>query len=106
MNTIDPGNLLLQMRALAARANALSPNTTQATEGGNFTNVFKQALDRVNESQQNAASLADRFERGDENVNVAQVMIATQKADIAFQAASQVRNRLVSAYQEIMNMPI
>ncbi|MCC6201949.1 MAG: flagellar hook-basal body complex protein FliE [Gammaproteobacteria bacterium] len=114
MNTIDPGNLLLQMRALAARANALAPgglpNATTgapgAAAGGDFTQVFKQALDGVNETQRSAAALTERFERGDGTVNVASVMIATQKADIAFQAATQVRNRLVSAYQEIMNMPI
>jgi flagellar hook-basal body complex protein FliE len=106
MNTIDPGNLLLQMRALAARSNALAPDSVPAAGGNDFTKVFKQALDTVNETQRNAAGLAERFERGDDGVNVASVMLATQKADIAFQAAAQVRNRLVSAYQEIMNMPI
>jgi flagellar hook-basal body complex protein FliE len=50
--------------------------------------------------------MATRFEMGDPKVDLSQVMISQQKANISFQAVSQVRNKLVSAYQEIMNMPI
>ena len=51
-------------------------------------------------------SVATAFERGDKGVDIAEVMIAAQKADVSFQAINQVRSKLVSAYQDIMNMPI
>ena len=65
-----------------------------------------EALDQVNDTQKTAGRLAQAFELGDEGVNVAEVMIALQKADVSFQAINQVKNRLVTAYQDIMNMPI
>ncbi|MFT5418059.1 MAG: flagellar hook-basal body complex protein FliE, partial [Gammaproteobacteria bacterium] len=68
--------------------------------------LMGKALDQVNETQQTAGRLAQAFERGDKEVDVAQVMVALQKADVSFQAINQVRNRLVTAYQDIMNMPI
>jgi flagellar hook-basal body complex protein FliE len=71
-----------------------------------FANVMKAGLDRVNETQQQASTLATRFERGDPGVELSQVMIESQKASVAFRATVEVRNRLVSAYQDIMNMPI
>jgi flagellar hook-basal body complex protein FliE len=60
----------------------------------------------VNQVQGQASDLATRFERGDPGVELSQVMIESQKASVAFRATVEVRNRLVSAYQEIMNMPI
>ena len=53
-----------------------------------------------------AESLAGAFERGDPGTDVAQVMLAMQKANLSFQAITQVRNKLVNAYQEIMNMQV
>jgi flagellar hook-basal body complex protein FliE len=108
MNEIDPNSLLIQMRALAARMEKLSAPAPGVAEAGgaSFGGVFKQALDQVNATQVHAAKLAAAVERGDPNTNIAEVMVALQKADISFQAIAQVRNRLVSAYQEIMNMPI
>ena len=50
--------------------------------------------------------MAAALERGDKSVALPEVMIALQKASLSFQAMTEVRNRLVSAYQEIMNMPI
>jgi flagellar hook-basal body complex protein FliE len=71
-----------------------------------FANVLKQGLDKVNEVQTSSSNLATRFERGDPGVELSQVMIESQKASVALRATVEVRNRLVSAYQEIMNMPI
>lgn len=112
MNTIDHQSLLVQMRALAARAQGLqdtprvAPAAPPAGNRVDFGNVLKNALDQVNETQQTASSLSARFEAGDPKVDVAKVMIAMQKANVSFQAVTQVRNKLVSAYQDIMNMPI
>jgi flagellar hook-basal body complex protein FliE len=71
-----------------------------------FANVLKQGLDQVSATQQRAESLATQFERGVEGVELPQVMLEMQKASVSFRAVTEVRNKLVSAYQEVMNMPI
>ena len=60
----------------------------------------------MNESQNTAGNLATAFERGVPGVELPQVMLEMQKANVSFRALTEVRNRLVGAYQEIMNMPI
>jgi flagellar hook-basal body complex protein FliE len=71
-----------------------------------FANLIRQGLDSVNQTQQNASSLATAFEKGVPGVELPQVMLEMQKASVSFRAVTEVRNRLVNAYQEIMNMPI
>jgi len=79
----------------------------EATKGSaGFNDLFKNALDSVNNVQQDATTLAKAYEMGEPGVDLTRVMIASQKASISFQAAMQVRNKLVNAYQEVMNMPI
>lgn len=110
MNTIDHQSLLLQMRMLAARAQGVqepaAPAAASASGGVDFGKALKSALDQVNETQQAARSLSDKFDAGDPKIDMAEVMVAIQKANVSFQAVTQVRNKLVSAYQDIMNMPI
>lgn len=72
---------------------------------GGFTDALKSALDGVNASQQNAEQLSAGYERG-EVTDVAKVMLARQESGVAFEATLQVRNRLLSAYQEIMRMGV
>lgn len=79
---------------------------TGGTEAPGFTDMLRQAVDGVNDTQQQSAALQRAFEAGDPNVDITQVMIQMQKASVSFEAMNQVRNRLVSAYQDIMNMPI
>lgn len=71
-----------------------------------FGDLFKQAINSVNEVQQQSSALATAYEQGDPQVSLAQVMVASQKASVSFQAITQVRNRLVDAYKDIMNMPM
>jgi flagellar hook-basal body complex protein FliE len=71
-----------------------------------FANVLKQGLDQVNQAQARAADLATQFERGVPGVELPQVMMEMQKASVSFRAITEVRNKFVNAYQEIMNMPI
>ena len=113
MNTIDHNGLLLQMRALAERAKgmgdaapAAGPAATGGAGGVDFTRVLRSALDGVNQTQQTASVQSQRFEAGDPSVDLSQVMVAMQKANVSFQAATQVRNKLVQAYQDVMNMQI
>lgn len=104
MNAIDPNSLLIQMRALAARVHQSQEVAPPA--GGDFQQLLTKALSGVNHHQQTAKGLSQRFEQGDVKVDLSQVMIAAEKANVSFQALTQVRNKLVTAYQEIMSMPI
>lgn len=79
---------------------AADPNTPD------FRTMFKNAIDNVNGQQMHASSLATRFENGDPQVDLPEVMIALQKASVSFQAMTEVRNKLVDAYKDIMNMPV
>ena len=113
MNTIDHNGLLLQMRALAERAKGIGDvgaanlaGGPAATNGVDFSRVLRTALDGVNAAQQTAATQSQRFESGDPSVDLSSVMVSIPKANVSFQAATQVRNKLVSAYQDIMNMQI
>ncbi len=74
--------------------------------GMDFSAVIRRSLDQVNHAQQRASGLARDFEIGAPDANLTEAMIAMQKASLSFQYTLQVRNKLVSAYQEIMNMPI
>ena len=71
-----------------------------------FADALKASLDGVNASQKSAETLGSRFAMGDDKVSLSDVMISSQKANIGFQATVQVRNKLVAAYQDIMNMQI
>ena len=66
---------------------------------------MQQAISQVNETKMEASSLTRAFETG-ENVDLSEVMIAVQKSRISFEALTQVRNKLLSAYQDVMNMPV
>lgn len=71
-----------------------------------FSDALKQSLAQVSSSQKHAEELSQRFAMGDDSVSLSDTMIAMQKSSISFQATVQVRNKLVSAYQEIMNMQV
>lgn len=72
----------------------------------NFQDMFKNAIDTVNANQKTAGNLQKRFEQGDPSVDLPEVMIAMQKSSVSFQAMTQVRNKLVEAYKDVMNMPV
>lgn len=99
-----------QIRGPAAPANEIAQaagNLGQVqSPTSSFSNVLKQGLEQVNQTQQRATDLATQFERGVPGVELPQVMLEMQKASVSFRAVTEVRNRFVSAYQEIMNMPI
>jgi flagellar hook-basal body complex protein FliE len=113
MTTIDATRLLIDMRALAAQAAGGAAGVPAAGAGpagtgtvADFGVAMKEALARVNELQQGAATAAAAFERGAPGVDLTSVMLEVQKAQLAFKAVTEVRNRLVAAYQEVMSMPI
>ncbi|GLR63923.1 flagellar hook-basal body complex protein FliE [Marinospirillum insulare] len=81
-------------------------SAAEVKEVPSFATMLKQAIDKVNDQQKETGDLRTRYEMGDPDVDIVNVMIASQKSTVAFEAMSQVRTRLVTAYQEIMRMPI
>lgn len=71
-----------------------------------FQVMFSNAINQVNHNQKVANDLRNRFEKGDASVDLPEVMIAAQKSSVSFQAMNQVRNKLVEAYKDVMNMPV
>ncbi len=81
-------------------------NVQQTQDVPSFGDMFESAFNTVNENQKVANELATRYEMGDPKVDLPEVMIALQKSSVSFQAMTQVRNKMVDAYKDIMNMPI
>lgn len=106
MSEIKVNEVLAQLRATAALAQGSSAGTAVGANAPDFSTTLKNAVDKVNDSQRTAAGLAEAFETGDPRANLAEVMLALQKANVSFQAMTQVRNKLLAAYQEIMNMQV
>jgi flagellar hook-basal body complex protein FliE len=77
-----------------------------ATGGAGFAQAMGNALEQVSSMQSESDRLAKEVQLDNPNVSLEESVLATQKASIAFQAVVQVRNRLVQAYQDIMNMPV
>jgi flagellar hook-basal body complex protein FliE len=109
---IDPSrieSMIAQLKAAATRHES-GLGAVQAGESAapklDFASALKSSLDQVNGAQLKADDLGKRFTMGDDSVNLSDVMISMQKANIGFQATVQVRNKLVSAYHDIMNMQV
>ncbi len=86
-------------------ATAAAPTSKIASDQGGFGATLQSVLDGVNGAQAKAGDLSAAYERG-ENVDIAKVMLARQEASIGFEATLQVRNKLLSAYKDIMSMPV
>lgn len=96
----------LAQSGLSAPVSGVNGLQGKGNEGVDFSKVLSNTLNHVNQTQKSAADLATRFELGDDQVHVAEVMVALQKSRIEFQALTQVRNKVLSAYQDIMNMSV
>ena len=105
VNTQGINELLQELNRLAAQA-AGQPGADTAAGGVDFAQALQSALQQVNATQEDAARLQQEFDLNAPNVNLQDVMVSLQKASLSFQTMVQVRNRLVSAYQEVMNMQV
>ncbi len=116
MSSMQIDAVLSQIRAMQSQIKGVaSPSNDVAQVAGvngapqetsSFANVLKQGLDSVSSQQQKASHMAAQFEQGVAGVELPQVMLEMQKASVSFRAVTEVRNKLVDAYQTIMNMPI
>ncbi|PMH41042.1 flagellar hook-basal body complex protein FliE [Vibrio sp. 10N.286.49.B3] len=95
-----------EMQAMMLEAANARPAISSHNAGADFSNMLTQAMNSVNSLQQSSSDLQMRFDRGDENVSLSDVMIARNKSSVAFDATIQIRNKLVDSYKELMNMPV
>ena len=105
MSPVEMNRMIAEMKIVQDKAK--NNFSVDAPNNANqFGDVFAEALTKVNELQKDASSLQKSFELGQSGVDLPDVMVAMQKSKVAFTAMTQVRNKIVEAYQEIMNMPI
>ncbi|WOE74765.1 flagellar hook-basal body complex protein FliE [Alterisphingorhabdus coralli] len=99
-------NAIIQSnKALQGIAEGAEAKGNKESEKADFTGAMREAVESVNALQQQASAAATAYEMG-ETTDIASVMLAKQKASVGFEATMQVRNKLLSAYQDIMNMPV
>ncbi|HVI98182.1 MAG TPA: flagellar hook-basal body complex protein FliE [Sphingomonas sp.] len=100
---------ILERNEALQRANAAtggaSPVAAPQAKPASFAATLEDALHGVAAQQQQASALSESYERG-ETIDIAKVMLARQQASVGFEATLQVRNKLLSAYKDIMSMPV
>ena len=127
MSQIDVNSVLSQMRQLGAQASMPAAENSSPAAGtgldfgsllkqslsvagdvatGGVGSLLSQSLSAVAGAQNDAQTKVDAFERGDAGSDIGSTVIAGQKADLAFRALVQVRNKVTDAYSTIMNMPV
>lgn len=101
-------SILRELQALQAEAAGLKEQSSQvnAVHQGDFGTMLTQALNGVNSTMVHADNMRTRFDMGDDSVSLSDVMIASQKATMAFEATVQIRNKCVEAYKTIMQMQV
>ena len=103
-DSMNVDQVLAQMRAISVQAQG-KPQPAEEN-GGSFGDMLKQSIDQVNDLQKQTGKARTDFELGVGDKNLAQVMVMSQKSSLSFQAMVQVRNKLVEAYKDVMNMPV
>ncbi len=99
--------VLSEMRALQARAAGVSTDVSAATtQPSDFANLLKNSVDQVSTMQNQANAMSTAYEAGDKSVDLTKVMLEVQKAGLAFRAMTEVRNKLLDAYTQVMNMSV
>lgn len=110
MDTQGLEQMLSALRSTAAQATGKPAAPAAAASGSpagpDFASVLKSSIDKVNETQAQANQMAEKLAAGDNNQNLHEVMIALQTASVSFQEMVQVRNKLVTAYQDVMNIQV
>jgi flagellar hook-basal body complex protein FliE len=113
IGAIDGGRIeamIAQLKAASTKPGSApatdAPGQVGAAAKVDFADALKNSIGEVSAAQDQAAAQGKAFTMGDDKVSLSDVMISMQKANIGFQATIQVRNKLVSAYHDIMNMQV
>jgi flagellar hook-basal body complex protein FliE len=106
MSSLQIQQVLAEMRSLQARASGVAETPVAAAQSSDFANLMKNSIDHVASMQNQATALADAYEAGDKGVDLTKVMLEVQKAGLAFHAMTEVRNKLIDAYTQVMNMSV
>lgn len=111
MNVPKVDSLLAEMRAAMVAAQGggapkINDSSVKGAGGVDFASVLRSSLDGVAKVQNEATTMKQAFVLGDDKVSLSDTMIAMQKASIALQTTVQVRNKVVAAYNDIMNMQV
>lgn len=106
MSDIAINQVLAQMRSMQALAQNGGGASTESVNPNQFSNLMTQSIQDVNQAMQTSKDVTAAFEAGDPSVSLAEVMITAQKASLQFAGMTEVRNKLLNAYQEVMNMPV
>lgn len=105
-NLQGANSLLQQMRALEVESSGIQTPITNSVNQADFGQFLQQALNGVNDTMVKADDMRTRFDLGDNSVSLSDVMIASQKSSLAFEATVQIRNKCMEAYKTIMQMQI
>ena len=110
---VKANSLYQEMQAMIAQTRLdvnpqqnLDINTELNTSKSDFAAMLSNAVEKVNSMQLESKEMTQRFEMGDKSLSLAEVMLAKEKSGIAFEATVQVRNKVLEAYKQIMNMPV
>lgn len=106
MDTLGIEQMLSALRTTAAQASGKTAESTPAAGGADFAQILQSSINKVNQTQMQADQMAEKLAAGDTSQNLHEVMIALQTASVSFQEMVQVRNKLVTAYQDVMNMQV
>ena len=106
MNNVNIDQVLNQMRAISQRSQLGESQSAQSANATDFSKVLAESINQVNDIQKNASELKTAYEAADPSVDLPEVMVAVQKASLSFEAVTEVRNKLLNAYQEVMNMQV
>ncbi len=96
--------LIQDLKNLSQQAGSIENPDLKAS--GDFSSVLEKTINQVNSLQSESADLRERYQLGDKNVSLVDVMLASQKSSVTFTGAIEVRNKILEAYKEIMNMPV
>ena len=111
MSSLQIQQVLAEMRSLQARAAGaptdIAPSGAQpGAQPTDFAALLNDSVDHIASMQNQATQIASAYESGDKSVDLTRVMLEVQKADLAFRAMTQVRNKLLDAYTQVMNMSV
>jgi flagellar hook-basal body complex protein FliE len=106
MSSMQIQQVLAEMRSLQVRASGVAEAPMTDAQPSDFANLMKNSVDHISTMQNQATALADAYEAGDKSVDLTKVMLEVQKAGLAFRAMTEVRNKLIDAYTQVMNMSV